>query len=56
MNIREHYIPKGVGMKNNRQELADKFNVTPQLVYKRTTGEDCFKRTETKGRRFKAVG
>ena len=32
--IREHYIPKGVGMKNNRQELADKFNVTPQLVYK----------------------
>ena len=32
--IRENYIPKQKGKKCNRKELAEKFNVTPNLIYK----------------------
>lgn len=32
--IRKHYIPKQKGEKCNRQQLADMFNVSPQLIYK----------------------
>lgn len=32
--IRKNYITKGKGKKCNRVELAEKFNVTPILIYK----------------------